>query len=75
MAYSTEVNRRIYNDDYGVFIEVGPDADGLGGLVEVRTIDAESKKHYGELRLTIDPEMAKQLAFALLKAADEVSSV
>ena len=36
MRHSLEVLRRIYDDEDGVYLEVGPDADSLD-LVEVRS--------------------------------------
>ena len=67
--FSTEVVRRVFDDAHGVFIEVGPDSDGLS-LVEIRT-SGKSAEFFGELRLVLQPEMARLLADALEAAADD----
>lgn len=67
---STEVVRRVFDDNEGVFIEVGPDCDGLG-CVEVRTTNKECQDYFGEAKLTMSPAIARLLGEALIKAADE----
>lgn len=71
MAYrfSTEVIRRVYDDDDGVYIEVSPDADGLD-LVQLST-KGDSEEHYGKLRLCLVPDQARRLAAAMIACADE----
>lgn len=61
-GYSLEVLRRVYDDDSGAYIEVGPDRDGLD-LVEVRTTTKDTVMH---------PKQARLLAKALLACADEL---
>ena len=70
MTYTTEVHRRIYIDDEGVYINVGPDTDGLG-CVEISTKDKKSIEYFGEVRLTFDKQFAKMLGQALIAAASE----
>lgn len=70
MAYSVELYRKVYDDDHGVCIEVGPDSDGLG-VVQVRTPDAASKEYFGDIRFTVPKEMAAILGKALIDAASE----
>jgi len=67
----TEVIRRIYINTEGVYLEVGPDADGLG-LVEIRNSGSKpSEEWFGKVRFSVEPEFAKQLGQALLDAAGE----
>jgi hypothetical protein len=70
MKVSTEVFRRVYNDDHGSYIQVGPDADALD-LVEIRTTNPLSKEYFGDFRLVLHPEFALALAFAIISAAEE----
>lgn len=69
--YETEVVRRIYDNDEGVYVEVGPDSDALG-LVELRTGDKASEDYYGKLRFTMTKEQAIAVGHALIAAAAEV---
>jgi hypothetical protein len=62
--FETEVIRRVFDNAHGVFIEVGPDSEGLG-LVEIRTVGKTSQEFFGELRLVLNPEMATELVGAL----------
>jgi hypothetical protein len=74
MKFSTEVVRKVYDDEDGVYIQVGPDGDGLD-LVELRVSDEESKKYYGDVRITLYPAQARLLADALLACADEMEKI
>jgi hypothetical protein len=73
MPYSVELSRRIYDDDCGACIQVGPDGEGLG-CVEVRTPDAASKEYFGDVRFTVPKEMAAMIGQALIDAAKEAES-
>jgi hypothetical protein len=73
MAYSVELSRRIYDDACGACIEVGPDGDGLG-CVGVCTPDAASKEHFGNIRFTVSPELARLLGKALIDAAADAGA-
>lgn len=70
MAYSTDAIYRIWDDDQGACIEVGPDADGIA--LEIRNgADETSRRWYGEFRLPIGSiELAQSVAAAILKAAE-----
>lgn len=72
MSFTVEVVRKVYDDENGVFIEIGPDCDGLGGI-EVRTTDKESKEYYGDVRLSIhSKKQAVLIGNAILAAAEEM---
>lgn len=67
----TDTVRKVYWE--GHFIEVGPDGDGVG-CVEVRTT-GESAEFFGRSSLMMRADVARALAQALLKAADEAEEV
>lgn len=72
VSFSQEVVRRIYDDSKGVFIEIGPDGDGLGGI-EIRTTNTESKEFYGDIRCAIhSKEQAILIGTAILAAAEDM---
>jgi hypothetical protein len=64
-GFSLETIRRVYNDETGEHIEVGPDAD-TGDLLEIRQI--EGGKIIG--RIVGQPEQMRLVAEALLKATE-----
>lgn len=59
--YTVDVSYKIYNNEDGSYIEVCPDADGLG-LVEVRYVDEKEVIHE---RLTFQPEQAYLVSTAI----------
>lgn len=59
--YTTETSVRIYNDESGDYIYVGPDSDGLD-LVSIYWSDGKT----GELPVTMEKERAVLLAKAIL---------
>lgn len=67
---SVEVIRRVFNDDEGVFIEVGPDSEGLS-LIEIRTTEPKSVEWYGKIRLPMSRELALKLGQTLVAAATD----
>jgi hypothetical protein len=67
---SLETIRRVYDDDNGCFIEVGPDSDSLG-CVEIRTTGEKNKGHWGEIRFAVPKQFALQLAEAIRRCAEE----
>jgi hypothetical protein len=71
MTITTDVIHRVWHDNEGVAIDVGPDADALG-LVWLRTHDAKAAEYFGKLSLTFCPDMARAIGEALVVAADEV---
>jgi len=54
---STELILRVYNDDEGVHVEVGPGEEGCN--VEIRTTDESSKKWFGDVQLVVSKAMEK----------------
>ena len=70
MPYTVELFRKIYDDDMGACIQIGPDSDGLG-CVEVMTPDPASKEHFGAIRFTVPKALAALLGKALIDAAAE----
>jgi len=67
---STELILRVYNDDEGVHVEVGPGEEGCN--VEIRTTDESSKKWFGDVQLVVSKAMAKELAKAIEMVAAAV---
>lgn len=67
IPFEIETVRKVFDNENGEHIVVGPDVDGLGLL----TIDG--KDHYGG-RLSMSPEMAIVLAEAIAAAAQEMIS-
>jgi hypothetical protein len=72
MGYTVESTRSVFNDDQGVYISVGPDADGLGGLVRIYTEGKHSEDYYGKVDFNLPVEMSKLLARAILDTANEL---
>lgn len=66
MRITTEVFRRVYNDDNGEYIEIRPDRDSLG-LVEIQDPD-------GDRRMSFPPEVARAVAKAMLLLADDMEA-
>lgn len=67
MTYSTEIIRRVYEDEVGAFIQVGPDGD-CPDFVCVSTPDEKSKEWFGSIRLTGNKQLMSELAKAILEA-------
>jgi hypothetical protein len=57
----------------GVFLEVGTFADAPS-CVEVRTVGKENEDYFGKLSLTLEPELAVELARALQVVAASIST-
>lgn len=72
MKCSVEVVRKVYDDDDGVYIEVGPNADNPD-WINVSTKDEISMSHYGKIDFNIPPEQARLLGCALIDASDAVT--
>ena len=71
MKVTTEVMREVWVEnepDYEYF-EIGPDRDGLG-CVEIRM--KERKKDEIVERMMIAPEIARHIAEAMIKCANEL---
>lgn len=52
MSVTVEISYKIWNDEYGSYVELCPDADALG-LFEIRNVD-----EHGQIgsRITLTPE-------------------
>lgn len=66
-----ETIRRVYADNTGAFIEVGPDLDSLGGLVRI-SINGVSEKEFGKADFILNFALAKALAEAILKSVEDL---
>lgn len=66
--FETNVIRNIYDNENGHHMTVRPDVDGLG-LVEIN-----GREEFGG-RIAIQPEMAKELARAILACAAEIAEI
>ena len=68
---STDVIRRVFDEDGRNFIEVGPWPDAPD-VLELRTVAGQySAEHWGRVNVTLSPAMAAELGRALLAAAGE----
>jgi hypothetical protein len=70
MGKTTDIIRRIWDNEEGVCFEVRPDQNGLG-VIELHTPDNKSKEYFGAVQFTMDKDMARQLGEALIAAADD----
>ncbi len=68
--YSLEKSYSVYDNKAGVSLKVGPDAD-VGGWVEISTKDKTSKEYFGDIRIVMEPAMARLLGQALIQAAND----
>jgi len=69
---STDVIRRVFDEEGRYFLEVGPAADALG-CVELRTVGGEhSEDWYGKLSVVLTAEMAAELARALIASGGDL---
>ena len=50
--FSVETIRRVYDDSLGVFLEIGPDSEGNGGI-QIRTTNKESEEYFGKIDFTL----------------------
>lgn len=72
--HSLDTVYRVWDDEEGVCLEIGPD-DDAAGFVQFYTKDDASKKFYGEIRLQLLPHQARLVAEALLCAARDTENV
>jgi len=71
MSYSTEIIRRVFDDNNGAFIEVAPDMEI--NAVMLRTINVKgSQDYWGTFDVTLPREFAARLGQALIDASKEV---
>ena len=68
--FQTDVVRKIWENQEGVYLEVAPDDDGLECVV-LRTVDEASKNYYGDINLMIPKELALLLGQALIDATKD----
>lgn len=67
---TTEICRKIWNDDEGVCICVSPDGDSLM-MVRIHTPDEKSRDWFGSFDFNLTPEVAIHVAEAMIAAAQE----
>jgi hypothetical protein len=61
MKFTLETSYKIYDEENGSYIEICPDADGLG-LIEIRDVN---EKGVITNTITMPPEQAKMVNLAL----------
>lgn len=66
MTFEIEVMRKVFDNELGLCINVGPDADGLG-IVEI-----DGGQEYG--RICLPPQHALYLAKAIIDCAVEMGA-
>ena len=64
--YEVETMRKVFDNELGAHIKVGPDADGL------KLVEIEGGEDFGCGRITLDPRMALVLAGAIEATAREL---
>ena len=70
--YSTEVIRRVYDDEEGAYLEIGACQDGTPGVVSLSTGgNTKNEEWYGSFYVSLNPDHARQVAAALLARAEE----
>lgn len=72
MPSFTDIIYRVYDDTGNRFVEVGPWAEAMK-TVELRTYGA-SAEYFGRISLALKPQHARELAQALVQAADNVET-
>lgn len=68
MGTSVEASFTAWDDNEGVGITAGPDADGVG-YIQLRPHDAPSSAHFGEFEIGLSYDQAEAVGEALIKAA------
>ncbi len=64
-----ETIKRIYVNQEGVYLEIGPDTE-IGTAIEIRTTTNASMKWFGSLRFILSKGLAKNVARALNEIVD-----
>jgi hypothetical protein len=72
MSYTTEVFRRVYDEDNGQYLTVRPSPD-LPGCVCLMTDDSEAE-YFGAIRLDLPADMMRKIGEALIAASNEVTA-
>lgn len=68
---SIEVVRRVFDDQHGVCIEVGPWPDAPDVAIGIWTSGAKNIEWFGSLNVSMSPEYAECLGRALIDAAGD----
>jgi hypothetical protein len=75
VSVTTEVHRKIYDDQDGTFLNVSPDSEGLG-MVTVWASNEDSRiKYFPGGMLQINHSMANALSYAIRDCAEESSNL
>jgi hypothetical protein len=76
VSVTTEVYRRIYDDQDGTFLNVSPDSDGIGTVTVWPSNEDSRRKYFPGVMLQIqDEEMAKALVEAINLCAVECAAI
>lgn len=68
---SIEVVRKVYDDQEGVCIDVGPGEEGY--VIQIKTTDSASIEYFGKIDfLLVGKEFAINLGKAIIAAAEEM---
>lgn len=73
-TYTTEVVRRIYDNDEGHFISVSPSADFPDGNVMLY-VEPKEEEYMGKLRLDLPSAYMRKIGEAILAACDEADKL
>ena len=71
MSFTLEKHFRVYNDKEGVFVQVRPNPDAPGDLIQIETVNQASQEWYGEFHFSLTKEEAKLLAQALIELSSQ----
>ena len=63
MTFTKETAKKVWSDDDGTHIYIGPDADGFG-CIDIRYVD---EKGVPEERITLPKEQARLVAESILE--------
>lgn len=69
MRFSTEFNARIYNDESGDYLTVGPGPDS-DGLIVIKSIAVQTSGPRVEGEIIIPAELALELVDAIRRVVD-----
>lgn len=69
--YTTEVVRRVFENDPGISVQIGPSGDFPGNVVLTTWHNEACAEYFGKIRLDMPAEFMRQVARAILSAADE----
>jgi hypothetical protein len=75
VSVTTEVHRKIYDDQDGTFLNVSPDSDGLGTVTVWASNEESRVKYFPGGLLEINHAMATALALAIRDCGEESSNL